>query len=143
MTRIFEKVLIATDGSEKNRPAVQKALEIARQCGSTLLVVYVIDETAFTSGQPEVLPEDIYPRLQEEGEQAVLRVKQMAGGIPVETRVLTGKPAHAITGLAARAGVDLIVVGSLGKTGLARLVLGSVAESVVRTAGCAVLVVKS
>ena len=143
MTKIFEKILIATDGSEKNRPAVGKALAIARECGSSLLVVYVIDESAFTSVQPEVLPEDLYPKLQEEGESAVRRVRELAGGLAVETRVLTGKPAQVITGLAARTGVDLIVVGSLGKTGLARLVLGSVAESIVRTAGCAVLVVKS
>ena len=143
MTKIFAKILIATDGSEKNRPAVQKALAIARASGSSLLVAYVIDESAFTKEQTGVLPEDIYARLQEEGERAVLEVKKMAGGLAVETRVLTGKPAPVITGLAARTGADLIVVGSQGKTGLARLLLGSVAESIVRTAGCMVLVVKS
>jgi len=143
MTKLFERILVATDGSEKNQPAVRKALEIARACGSVLSVVYVIDEAAFTSAQTGVLPEDIYSRLQEEGERAVLKVKQMAEGLLVETHVLTGKPAHVITGFAARTGVDLIVVGSQGKTGLARLVLGSVAESIVRTAGCMVLVVKS
>ena len=142
MTKLFEKVLIASDGSERNQPAVRKGVEIARASGSVLHVIYVIDEAAFTSAQTEVLPEDLYLKLQEEGEKAVGQVKQMAEGVQVETRVLTGKPARVITDFAARNGVDLIVVGSLGKTGLARLLLGSVAERIVRTAGCMVLVVK-
>ena len=142
MTKLFEKVLIASDGSERNQPAVREAVEIARACGSVLHVVYVIDESAFTSAPTDVLPEDLYLNMQEEGEKAVGQVKQMAEGVQVETRVLSGKPARVITDFATRNGVDLIVVGSLGKTGLSRLLLGSTAEAIIRTAGCGVLVVK-
>jgi len=84
----------------------------------------------------------VYEKSLEEGEQAVDRVRRMAGGVKMETLVLTGRPAHVITEFAARNGVDLIVVGSQGKSGLERLLLGSTAESIIRTARCMVLVVK-
>jgi K+-sensing histidine kinase KdpD len=51
MTKIFEKILIATDGSMKNQPAVSKGLELAREFGSVISAIYVIDETPFTSAQ--------------------------------------------------------------------------------------------
>ena len=143
MTKLFEKILIATDGSEKNRPAVEKGLEIARACGAAVYAVYVIDETPLASAQTEVLTADVYRELKTEGEKAVEGVRQMAGGMRVEALVLSGRPAQVITDFAARNGVDLIVVGSQGKSGLERLLLGSVAERIIRMAGCMVLVVKA
>ena len=143
MTKLFERILVATDGSEKNQPAVRKGLEIARECGSAIDAIYVIDETPFTSAQAEVSTVDLYMQLKEEGERAVGQVKQMADGMRVETRILSGKPAQVITEFATRNRVDLIVVGSQGKSGLERLLLGSIAESIIRMADCMVLVVKS
>jgi nucleotide-binding universal stress UspA family protein len=143
MTKLFDKILIATDGSVKNQPAVRKGLEIARVCGSATFVIYVIDETPFTSAQTEVLTADIYNELKDEGEKAVEQVKRIENGVKVETLVLSGRPAHVITEFAVKNKVDLIVVGSQGKSGLERLFLGSVAESIIRTADCMVLVVKS
>ncbi len=141
--KLFDKILIATDGSERNQPAVRKGLEIARQCGSLLYALYVIDETPAASAQPEVLSDAVFIKLREEGERATEQVRQMAGGVNVETFVLSGPPARTITEFAAKNKVDLIVVGSQGRTGLQRLFLGSVAESVIRMADCMVLVVKS
>jgi nucleotide-binding universal stress UspA family protein len=142
MTKLFEKVLIATDGSERNEPAVKKGLEIARACGSALVAIYVIDETPFTSAATEVLTADMYMQLKEEGERALEQVKRMAGGAKVETLLLSGRPAHVITEFAAQNGVDLIVVGSQRKSGLERFLLGSVAEQIIRMADRMVLVVK-
>ena len=143
MTRLFEKILVATDGSDNNQPAVNKAIEIARVCGSTLYALYVIDETPFKTAQVEVLTDDVYREMQSEGDKAIEQVKQLAGEMKVETAVLYGKPAPVINTFATERGVDLIVVGSKGKSGFERLILGSVAESVIRLAGCMVLVVKS
>ncbi|HUK37909.1 MAG TPA: universal stress protein [Methanomicrobiales archaeon] len=143
MGKIFGKILIATDGSGKNRPAVEKGLEIARACGAAVCALYVIDETPLTSAQAEVLTADVYSALKEEGDRAVEQVRRMATGLAIETYVLSGRPAHVITGFAEKNGVDLIVVGSQGKSGLERLLLGSTAESIIRMAGCMVLVVKS
>ena len=143
MTGLFGKILIATDGSEKNGPAVRKGLEIARAFGSTVCAVYVIDETPLASAQAEVLTADVYRELREEGEKAIGQVQRIAGGVKLETRILSGKPAQVITGFARANGVDLIVVGSQGKSGLERLLLGSIAENVIRMADRMVLVVKS
>ncbi|WP_424726219.1 universal stress protein [Methanoregula sp.] len=143
MTKIFEKILITTDGSVKNQPVVKKGLELARELGSTTYVVYVIDETPFTSSQVEVLTDEVYLKLKDEGEKAIEQVKKIADGVKLETFILSGRPAHAITKFAVKNKVDLIVVGSQGKSGLERLLFGSVAESIIRTAECMVLVVKS
>ena len=143
MTKLFEKILIATDGSAKNQPAVEKSLELAREFGSILYVVYVIDETLFTSAQMEVWMDEVYMKLKDEGEKAVEQVKQIADGVKAEPLVLYGRPSQVITEFAAKNKVDLIVVGSQGKSGLERLLLGSVAESIIRMADCMVLVVKS
>lgn len=139
---IFENILIATDGSEKNQPAVKKGLDIARHSGALVYAVYVIDETPFGAAQPEVMTDDLYTKLNSEGNHAVQRVKEGARDVDIETVVLTGRPAHAITEYARKKGVDLIVVGSQGKSGIERLILGSIAESIIRTADCMVLVVK-
>ena len=143
MTKLFERILVATDGSEKNQPAVRKGLEIARACGSAIYAIYVIDDTPFASAQAEVSTVDLYNQLKDEGERAVEQVKRIADGVKVETRILSGRPAQVITEFALRNKVDLIVVGSQGKTGLERLLLGSIAESIIRMANCMVLVVKS
>jgi nucleotide-binding universal stress UspA family protein len=142
MKRLFDHILLATDGSEKNLPAMAEAIEIARACGSTLHAVYVIDDTPYTSAQVEVLTADLYEQSREEGERALEEVKRLADGVRVETSILSGRAAQVITDFAARNGVDLIVVGSQGKSGLERLILGSTAESIIRTAQCMVLVVK-
>lgn len=140
---MFEKILIATDGSERNQPAVKKGLELARESGSTVYAVYVVDDVMITSAEAGVITGDLYMTLKEEGEQALENIKQIAGGQKVETYLLSGRPAKVITDFAVKNNVDLIVVGSQGKTGLKRLVLGSVAESVLRMADCMVLVVKN
>ena len=91
----------------------------------------------------EVLTDEVYLKLKDEGEKAIEQVKKIADGVKLETFILSGRPAHAITKFAVKNKVDLIVVGSQGKSGLERLLLGSVAESIIRTAECMVLVVKS
>ena len=143
MTGLFERIMVATDGSEKNQHAVEKALEIARACRSTVFAVYVIDETMLSSSPADVSLEAVYSTLKSEGDQAVKRVKDMAKDVAVEEAVLSGKAAREIVSFAAKQKIDLIVIGTQGKTGLQRLLLGSVAESVIRTADCPVLVVKS
>ena len=82
-------------------------------------------------------------KLKDEGEQAVEQVKRIADGVKVEALVLSGRSAQVITEFAVKNKVDLIIVGSQGKSGLERLLLGSVAGSIIRMADCMVLVVKS
>jgi nucleotide-binding universal stress UspA family protein len=140
--RLYGRILIATDGSEKNRAAVEEALRISRLCGSAVVAVYVTDLGAFESASADVMIRDTWTVVQQEAEAALARVRAMAEGVPLETVVLDGKPAAQIVKFAEESKIDLIVIGTQGKRGLERLLLGSVAEQVIRMAPCKVLVVK-
>jgi nucleotide-binding universal stress UspA family protein len=143
MTELFGKILIATDGSKYSRDAAVKSLEIARFHGAKVFALYVIDLRALTTVNGMPAPGNMYPILEEEGKRAVGKVKEMAGDLPVETFVLAGHPAHIIVQFAKDNGIDLIVTGTLGKSGIEKLLLGSVAGHVIRHAHCPVLVVRS
>ncbi len=142
LTAIYQKIVIATDGSEKNLSAVIEGLMLARISGATLHVVYVIDTKPLTTGVIEESYAGMYDSFREEGEQALEQVKELAGDFDVETFLLTGKPATEIIRFAREHGADLLVVGTQGKSGLGKLILGSVAETIIRTAPCSVLVVR-
>jgi nucleotide-binding universal stress UspA family protein len=144
MAELFKKILIATDGSKRTQDAVQMGLNMAREQRSKVYAVYVVDTVTFTSIPMDVTWENMYQLLKDEGEDAVGRVKAAAApGIDVETHVLEGNPALEITKFAKDNDVGLLVVGTLGKSGIDRILLGSVAEKVVRIAPCPVLVIKS
>ena len=142
MAEIYQKILTATDGSEKNLSAVIEGVMLARACGAKLLVAYVIDTKPLYSGVIEESYASMYESLKNDGDQALTYAREIAGDLVTETFLLTGKPANEIIKLATEQQVDLIVVGTQGKSGLGKLILGSVAESVIRTAPCSVLVVR-
>ena len=140
--RLFEKILIATDGSDRNKTAIQEGLRIGRGCGSPVFAVYVTDLSALESASANVAIRDTWTVIQREAEDSLARIRTMADGVNLETVILEGKPAAEIVRFAGEKGIDLIVIGTQGKRGLERLLLGSVAEQVIRTAPCKVLVVK-
>ena len=143
MAELFKKILIATDGSKRTQSAVDMGLKIAREQHSKVYTVYVVDTVTFTSIPMDVTWENMYQLLKDEGEEAVKTIKDNSEGMDVETHVLEGNPAVEITKFATDNGVDLIVMGTLGKSGIDRILLGSTAEKVIRIAGCPVLVIKS
>lgn len=123
---------------------VSQGLEIAKEHKSKVYAVYVVDTVTFTSLPMDVTWENMYNLLKEEGEEAVNLVKEQASGaVDVETHVLEGNPAVEITKFARDNDVNLIIMGTLGKSGIDRILLGSVAEKVIRIAHCPVLVMKS
>jgi nucleotide-binding universal stress UspA family protein len=142
MEKLFEKILIATDASENNKPSVEEGLRIARSCGSIVYAVYVIDYKAFYSASADMSVGDTYQLIRNEAKNAVDKVRSLAGDLTVETALLEGQPAAEIVKYAAKKDVDLIIIGTRGKRGIERLLLGSVAENVIRSAECKVLVVK-
>lgn len=139
---LVDRILIATDGSEKNRPSLEEGIKIARAFSAAVYAVYVIDVGAFSSMSADMPIGDTYRIIKAEAEQAFSRIKTLAGDMPVETSVLEGRPAAEIVKFAVAKKIDLIVIGTQGKKGLERLLLGSVAEEVIRSAPCKVLVVK-
>jgi nucleotide-binding universal stress UspA family protein len=143
MSEIFKKILVATDGSKNSLAAAEEAIKIARSMGSSVYAVYVVDTSVLNSASLGEGESFIYSSLKDEGTKAVDQIKSMASGVRVETQVIEGKPASAITDFASKNGIDLIVVGSQGKSKIEALLLGSVADRVLRTAACPVLVVKN
>jgi len=141
-TGLFTKILVATDGSDKNRAAVDEGLRIGRACGVPAHVVYVADISALGSGSPDLMIGSTWEMVLREGEKALARIRDMAGDVALETVILEGKPAAEIVRYAREKEIDLIVIGTQGKRGIERILLGSVAESIIRTAPCKVLVVK-
>jgi nucleotide-binding universal stress UspA family protein len=139
---LMSRILIATDGSEKNRSALDEGIKIARAFGATVYVVYVIDVGTFSSMSADIPLGDTYRVFQTEADQAFARIKSQAGDVKVETSILEGHPAAEIVKFATKKKIDLIVIGTQGKKGLERLLLGSVAEEIIRSAPCKVLVVK-
>ena len=144
MTAEFKKIFIATDGSEQNRRAVEYGIELAKIAGGKIFVGYVVDTAAFASIPMDAGWEMMYELLETEANKAVQNVEQLAKqvGVDAETVVLEGHPSNEIIEFAQKNGIDVIVMGTLGKGGLDRFLLGSVAEKVTRNSTVPVLVVK-
>jgi nucleotide-binding universal stress UspA family protein len=137
----FARILLATDGSRYSQRALVRALEVARAYGGALQVVSALDvPPGFAAEAPEVTTELLAGL-----NRQVAEAKQRAQGLGIECRgwVRQGTAHQVITGLARASRIDLIVMGSHGRTGLKRLLMGSVAERVIARAPCPVLVVKS
>jgi nucleotide-binding universal stress UspA family protein len=148
---MFERILIATDGSKHSERAADAAVEMAGLYGSTIIALYVVDigkEYAplgdLISKISDNLIASIRSNLQDEGDRATKSVLDMAkkAGVPATSRVTEGYPAEDIVRIAEEEDVGLIVMGGMGATGLDRFLLGSVADKVVRSSRIPVLVVK-
>jgi nucleotide-binding universal stress UspA family protein len=143
-----KRVVVATDFSEAADEAVRQADERARAAGATLTVFHVIPNPLRTDPLfPQFRQEmaDDSPTLQRDViEQVNVRVTALTGRQPGEFEVLVedGPPHAVIVRRAEERGADLVVVGAHGATGLSRILLGSVAERVVRHAHCPVLVAR-
>jgi len=142
------KILLATDDSEEASFAAQTALDIADKTGSELHVVYVEPIGYVGPGTP--LMADIpAPSLDEFSQEArsILEAQiqriEAAGGTVAGTHVKMGKPDEEIVALSEELEVGLIVMGSRGRGGLRRALMGSVSDSVVRHAHCPVLIVRN
>jgi nucleotide-binding universal stress UspA family protein len=137
---MYQNILLPTDGSEGTEAALGHALDLATTYGATIHVVYVIDTTiGADAGGVTTLD-----ALETIGEDAVDRALQRAratGIDTVEESVLRGTPHRTLIEYADEHDVDLIVMGTHGRTGLERYLIGSVTEKVVRLADVPVLTV--
>ena len=141
-----EKILFPTDFSPTSESALRWATSLARDTGARLLIVHVEEPSTPYMGGEFAIPESPGPAQRELAKLLALVVPCDQGsddeGVPYEHRLLLGDPAPEVVKLAKDENVDLIVMGTHGRTGLSRLLMGSVAEHVVRRADCPVLTVK-
>jgi len=140
----YKKILIPTDGSAVSMEAANQALEIAKAMNSKVHVIYVVDIVPFVGLPTEGLWESMKEILEEEGTEALQKIKKKAKemGLHITSEVLEGSPSNEIVQYAEKEKMDLIVIGTSGKSGLDKILLGSVAEKVSKKAHCPVLLVK-
>lgn len=141
---MYERILVPTDGSEGVKRAVIHALDLAQNHGATVHAVYVVNTAGFTGLPMESSWEGIDEMLRTDAEAALETIRELADArdVPVETRVLEGSPHREIVRYAEQEGCDLVVMGTHGRGGIDRLLLGSVAEKVVRASNVPVMTVR-
>jgi nucleotide-binding universal stress UspA family protein len=143
----FKSLVVATDGSKHSAVAASEAIGIAKRNKSKLTVVSVVPSELMSQADIDFamnLRENLAEKEMSEAEKYAKAVKEAAKneGVEVQAFVVTGKPADVIIETAKEKNADLIVLGSHGRTGLEKLLMGSVAERVIVLSSCAVLVAK-
>ncbi|MFB6106238.1 MAG: universal stress protein [Halobacteriaceae archaeon] len=139
---MYERILVPTDGSSGTEEAVTRAIDLADHYGATLHLLYVVDESA--------LPLDAHARAvfeaaAQQGRESVVALAdraRRAGVEPVITAVRRGTPHEVILDYAHEEGADVVVMGTHGRRGVDRYLLGSTTERVLRLADVPVLVVQ-
>lgn len=139
---MYDAILVPTDGSAGMEQVADQAVKLASLCEATIHALYVVDESAYAS-----IPVDARDQVREaltgDGETATDAVVDRAidRGLSTVREVRRGDPAVTITTYAVENDIDLIVMGTRGRTGFERFLLGSVAEKVVRISPVPVLTV--
>lgn len=150
---MFERILIATDGSKFGEKAAKVGIELAKLSGGKVIIVYVADINKYTSSAGLISPfggpspeaiDNVVANIREAGEKATLHVKELAraSGVTSDRLIVEGNPPSEILRIAENDKIDVIVMGSIGKTGLEKFLMGSVAEKVVHDSKLPVLIVR-
>jgi nucleotide-binding universal stress UspA family protein len=152
----FKKIMIATDGSVCSGLTTEKGIEFARLSGGTVYAVYVVSSASLFSMDrgysysmgmnPDFEPmyEAMHEAMNKQGQQAVDYVKSIGEmkGVNVESVLLDGYPSDELIRYAEEEKMDIVIMGTLGKTGLDRLLMGSVAGNLVRHSKVPVMVIR-
>jgi nucleotide-binding universal stress UspA family protein len=147
--RDIKKILVPVDFSESSIAALDYALYLARKFQASVEVLHVYDPPYYVGdvlvqapGRPG-MPMNEYVR-----EQAMTRLDEMvervasSAGVPLERRLISGIPSQTILRRAQEDGVDAVVMGTHGRKGISHLLMGSVAEQVVRQSSVPVIIVR-
>ena len=141
----LKQILIPIDFSDYSDQALRWGVSLAQKYGAQLLLLHVIPEVLEEVSARESAGEQLVIELTAEVEAQLHEIARqgLKEGVAVDVRVADGEPADAILRMARQEKVDLIVMGTHGRTGLSHLLLGSTAEAVVRAAACPVFTVRA
>jgi len=140
---MYDSILVPVDGSDGTEAVLDHALDLARRHDATVHACYVVDMQSYRAA-PKDTQAELLAELRAEGEDAVGRVRKRAreAGLETETTLLEGRPDREIVEYAADAGVDVVAMGTHGRSGRDRLAnLGSVTQRVLENVACPVFVV--
>ena len=138
---MYDDILVPTDGSAGMEAVIEHAGRLAAEHGARVHVLYVVDTASLSDLPVDGGVEGVSRHLNTEGERALDDVEDRLE-VPVERTLTDGSPAREIVAYATEAGCDVVVMGTHGRTGVDRLILGSVAERVVRSSPVPVLTVR-
>jgi nucleotide-binding universal stress UspA family protein len=140
----IQKILVPTDGSDYSMRAAEYGIGIAKMLSAQILVVYVIDNMVIDQISKATERESVEWELKEAGQRYVNYVLGLAEkeGVKSSSLLAKGRPYEQIVHLARELNIDLIVMGTYGRRGAERVLIGSVAERVIEYAPCPVLVIK-
>lgn len=137
-------IVVATDFSPASAQAMEHARMLAEGLGASVHLVHIVEDPYAAAAWSEAflaMP-DIREPLRQEAEQRLREAASVFGSLPTTMEAVVGTPAATIVETAAARSADLIVMGTHGRSGVAHLLLGSVAERVIRLAPCPVLTVR-
>jgi nucleotide-binding universal stress UspA family protein len=147
---MYQKILLPTDGSKHAERAAEHAIWIANKSGAEIIVLDVIETSSLVGLPAEDLIVRIKEMLKEEAKRSLERISEMVDDSKDQGKITDvkitllseeGSPADVILKTIKKEDIDLVVMGTSGKHGLDRFLLGSVTEKVVRSAECPVLAV--
>lgn len=139
----FKKILIPADGSEFTKKAVEQGIRIAKLGDGAITAIHILDQAVYASMPMDSSVVDLYETMRAEGRAALdyVRGRCEAEGVEVVTELIEGSPAKVIINMSAEH--DLVVMGTLSKRGMTKILLGSVTEKVLEKAECPVMVVNA
>jgi nucleotide-binding universal stress UspA family protein len=140
----IKKILIPTDGSDCSLRAADVGISLAKLLGAEIIVIYAIDIIILEELTKSIGSKDIEKELKEKGERYLNYVAKLGKkeGLKTESILAKGEPHDQIVHFSKTLGVDMIVMGTYGRRGTKRILIGSVTERVIEYAPCPVLVVK-
>jgi nucleotide-binding universal stress UspA family protein len=147
---MYQRILVPVDGSPTSLRGLDEALRLAKLTGATLRLVHVVDELKYVTGFETfaVYSSDVVPLMEAAGEQVLRQGRELAerAGIKAETVLFTslaGRVSELVVEQARAWNAELIVIGTHGRHGVGRVLLGSDAEQVLRISPVPVLVVNA
>ncbi|MCL4430626.1 MAG: universal stress protein [Chloroflexi bacterium] len=140
----IKKILIPIDGSDYSIRAAELGISVAKIVKAEIMVVYVIDTVVLDQIAKVTERESAEQELKQDGDRYIHYVLGLAEkqGVRATSLLARGRPFEQVVQLAKGLGMDLIVMGTYGRRGAERILIGSVAERVIEYASCPVLVVK-
>lgn len=139
---VYQKVLISVDNSEISSKVAEYGLKLASQLGANIAIVFVADiEKANIDYETGRVPQHQIVKLEKEANAAIDRIIQEFPNVTFERYIPAGIPSKEILNIANNWKADLIVMGTHGKTGLKRLLMGSTAENTLRSSNIPILIV--
>lgn len=142
---MYKKILMPTDGSSCSQTAIREGLEVAKSMGAQVTFLYAVENISSSLWiSPESVPYglELIEDLKRVGSEALSKARELAqaAGVEAETKLVEARPVEAI--LAEAKNHDLIVMGTHGRSGLDRFMLGSVTEAVLHRSDKPVLVLR-